>query len=537
MKPGQALKNVTAYDRFGCNKHAMKTGGLVIVPLFKVHVDSDGPRSMATDIQSVMAPHVLTRRTLWLALWLLMAFSLRSVHGQTAQDLSQVKTIYLAPLANEHGSRELFASLVKQLRKSRKFQLLDSPTKADATLAAAGQMWVKGYFETNPRSPGSSRHAVYGGFLSAELHGKDNQVLWSYLVTPTKFYWSSVPDDLSADLGKQLVIAVGRNEPVSGAGEPASLVRTSLQGAGATFPAPLYEKWFESFEEKNPQVRINYQAVGSEAGTRLLEEHKVDFATSDVPPDASAAQARTGVVRIASVLGAVVPIYNLKNLAGDLKFTPEILAGIYLGRIRRWNDPSIRSANKGVALPNADITVIHRSDGSGTTYAWSDYLSKTNSEWKTLVGTGTSLTWPVGEGVERNEGVAAEVQQIPNAIGYVELVYAIQHQLSFGLVRNSSGQFIRASLETVTQAAKTAGLESKTPASITNSPGKNAYPIVTFTWFVLPQSIGDSAKKSALFELLRWVLTDGQRQCSALGYSPLPQGITSQELELIHNVR
>ena len=500
--------------------------------------NGDGPHSMATDTPSVMAPNVLIRRTWWLTLWLLTAFSLPSVYGQTARDLSQVKTIYVAPLPNQHGSRELFASLVKQLRKSGKFQLLDSPGKADATLAATGQLWVKGYFEANPRSPGGSRRPVYGGFLSAELHGKDNHVLWSYLVTPTRFHWSSVPGDLSAELVKQLVIRVGRNEPASGFEESASLARTSLQGAGATFPAPLYEKWFESFEEKHPEVRVNYQAVGSEEGRRLLAEHKVDFAASDVPPDASGAQAETGVVRIASVLGAVVPIYNLKNLAQDLKFTPEILAGVYLGKITRWNDPAIQSANKGVALPDADIAVIHRSDGSGTTYAWSDYLSKTNSEWRTLAGTGTSLTWPVGKGVEHNEGVAAIVQQTPNAIGYVELVYAIQHQLSFGLVRNRSGEFVRASLETVAQAAKApATAEPRVSASITNSPEKGAYPIATFTWFLLPESIADPAKKSALSDLLRWVLTDGQRQCSALGYSPLPKEIVSQGLELIRDAR
>ena len=237
-----------------------------------------------------------------------------------------------------------------------------------------------------------------------------------------------------------------------------------------------------------------------------------------------------GFPRIASVLGGVVPIYNLKNLTQDLKFTPEALAGIYLGKITKWNDPTIKGPNKSAHLPDADIVVIHRSDGSGTTYAWSDYLSKTSAEWKTSVGAGLTLNWPVGTGVDYNEGVAATVQRTPNSIGYVELVYAIQHQLSFGAVRNASGEYIRADLESVAAAADSslAG-NSASPSSITNASGKDAYPIATFTFLLLPPQINDGRKKAALLELLQWVLTSGQKECSALGYAPLPHDLANRQ--------
>jgi phosphate transport system substrate-binding protein len=202
-----------------------------------------------------------------------------------------------------------------------------------------------------------------------------------------------------------------------------------------------------------------------------------------------------------------------------------MLAGVYLGKITKWNDPLIQASNKGVSLPNAEIVVIHRSDGSGTTYTWSDFLSKTNVAWKSTVGTGTTLNWPVGIGAEHNDGVAALVQKTPNALGYAELVYAIQHQLSFGSVRNASGEFIHADLEALAIAAKSVGPPTGLPASITNAAGKGAYPIATFTWLVLPQRFGDSAKRTALTELLHWILTAGQKECSALGYAPLPRAL------------
>ena len=467
----------------------------------------------------------------------LMIIALRPSFAQTAQELSQVKKLYVAPLSGGAGTNELRASLIKQLTKAKagKFQIVENPSQADAVLKATGQLWITGYISVNPRASTGNRQPVYGGYLSVEVLGRGNEVLWSYLVTPTKFSSSSAPDHLSGNLVKQLLAAhAAKGTSGPNARSAGHLEQTALHGAGATFPAPLYQKWFESFEANHPKVQIRYDAVGSEAGVRLLTEDKVDFAGSDVPPDASASQ--PSFLRVPTVLGGVVPIYNLKNIDSSLRFTSEMLAGIYLGQITRWNDPLIQASNKGVSLPNAQIAVIHRSDGSGTTYAWSDFLSKTDSAWKSSVGIGTTLNWPVGTNAEGNGGVATMVQKTPNSIGYVELVYAIQHQLSFGSVRNASGEFIHADLQALAIAAKNAGgSPSQPPASITNAAGKGAYPIATFTWLLLPQQTDDSAKRMALAELLRWVLTAGQKESSALGYAPLPRDLAERVLHSLPN--
>jgi len=352
-------------------------------------------------------------------------------------------------------------------------------------------------------------------------------------VTPSKFAWASIADDLATNLVKELLHARQENTtPAIAPGNKSSLARTDLAGAGATFPAPLYRKWFQSFQQLHPEVHISYEAVGSEAGPRKLAANTVDFAASDVTSLGDGAHYR----HIASVLGGVVPIYNLENVNQDLKFTPETLADIYLGKVKKWNDPEIKSSNHGVNLPDRDIVVVHRSDGSGTTYVWSDFLSKVSGNWKNSVGTGSLLKWPTGTGVEGNEGVASAVQTTPNSIGYVELVYAIQHQLSFGAVRNSSGEYIRANLNSLAEAAKTATTAANidSPASITNPPGKEAYPIASFTWLLFPESITDPAKKAALFELVQWILTSGQKECSALGYAPLPHEVAARQLDLLH---
>jgi phosphate transport system substrate-binding protein len=239
------------------------------------------------------------------------------------------------------------------------------------------------------------------------------------------------------------------------------------------------------------------------------------------------------VQHFASVLGGVVPIYNLAGIARPLKFTPEVLAEIYLGKIKRWDDAKIRAANHGVTLPDSEIVVVHRSDGSGTTFVWSDFLSKISPEWKSAVGSGSELKWPVGEGAEHNEGVAVKVRETPNAIGYVEMVFALQHELSFGAVRNAAGEFVRADLASVTAAASSAsGMSSDSRISITNAPGAGAYPIASFTWLLLPER-SDAAHKSALNEMLVWVLTSGQKECSELGYAPLPRDLANRELEAL----
>src|SRR5271166_3852232 len=466
------------------------------------------------------------------ACWIVLTLAAISLHAQTAKDLSQVKKVFVSSLSGGNGAAELQQSLTKQLRKSGKFEVVATPSQADAVIKGSGQIWVKGHIATSPRAPAANRQAVYGGFLSVEVVGADNAVLWSYLVTPSKFFWGSISEDLSDNLVREMVAARDKISQSPNQG----VAQASLHGAGSTFAAPLYQKWFESFQQQHPDVRISYDSVGSGAGTQLLLENKVDFAASDVPPsDQGPLQSAARFSRIASVLGGVVPIYNLKGLTQDLKFTPEALAGIYLGKIKKWNDPLIKGPNKSAPLPDADIVVVHRSDGSGTTYAWSDYLSKISPEWKTVVGADITLKWPVGTGAEHNEGVAATVQRTPNSIGYVELVYAIQHELSFGAVRNAAGEFIRADLESVAAAAMAGN--SASPSSITNASGKDSYPIATFTFLLWPQQVKDSQKKAVLLELLQWVLTAGQKECSALGYAPLPHDLANRELQALNSFK
>jgi len=326
----------------------------------------------------------------------------------------------------------------------------------------------------------------------------------------------------------------------TGRSEAQSPAPTVLNGAGATFPAPVYEKWFASVAEKYKDVRLKYEAVGSQEGIQRFSSGELDFAGTDIPlSDETLAQIGRKAFHFATVLGAVVPVYNVAGLQHDLRFTPEILAGIYLGKIKKWNDAKIRAVNRGAALPDAEIVVVHRSDGSGTTFVWTDYLSKVSPEWKTAAGAGAMVNWPVGTSAEHNQGVAERVQATANSIGYVEHIYAIQHQLSFGSVRNAEGRFIQADLPSLTAAA--AGASTKMGAdfriSITNAPGKNAYPIATFSWFLLPQEFNDPSKKAALMEVLRWVLSSGQNQCSALGYAPLPAEVTAREVQLIDSLK
>jgi len=477
-------------------------------------------------------------RNPWLLLFALVAILIPAgTAAAQAPAFSQIRSLYVEPFTGSNQAAALRDSFIHRLKKSGKYQIADSPQGADAIVTGSGQIWVRGHFTVNSRAPAANRQTVYGGFLSAEILSKDHEPLWSYLVTPSKFSWLGIQDDLASNLVKQLLLARDNNVPPGAVPGPrAVLGATNLNAAGATFPQPLYQKWFESFEQTQPGVHLNYSAVGSEEGLHMLDEGKVDFAASDVPA-LSAARTEAGPPyrRIASVMGAVVPIYNLSENLQDLNFTGEILAGIYLGRITKWNDPAIVKANRDANLPNADILVFHRSDGSGTTHAWSDFLSKTSPEWKSAVGTDTTLKWPAGTGVVGNEGVADAVEKTPNSIGYVELVYAIRHQLSYGDVRNSAGNYIHADVYTVAEAAKSAVTSNPDSLiSITDPSGKDAYPIATFTWLLFPQEIKDGAKKAALLALLRWILTAGQSECSALAYTPLPRSVAAQELDLLN---
>jgi len=317
----------------------------------------------------------------------------------------------------------------------------------------------------------------------------------------------------------------------------APAMATDLTAAGATFPYPIYEKWFDSFRAHNPQIRIRYQAVGSEEGIRRLSNGSVDFAASDVPlTDQQIAGFSGGVLHFPSVLGAVVPIYNLPSVPRDLRFTPEALAGIFMGRIHKWNDPLLRAANKGLRLPDSEIVVVHRSDGSGTTFVFTDYLSKVTPEWARTVGSGTTVTWPVGVAAERNEGVAERVGRTVNSIGYTEFIYAVENHLAYGSVRNAAGKFIPADLVSIPKAV-TGKLADDFRFSITDGAAADAYPIAAFTYWLVPEHIADSSKKEAVAAFLEWMLTSGQRQAGALGYVALPESLVAKERQAIARIR
>jgi phosphate transport system substrate-binding protein len=317
-----------------------------------------------------------------------------------------------------------------------------------------------------------------------------------------------------------------------------------INGAGATFPAPIYSKWFDVYHQKNGNIQFNYQPVGSGAGIKQMTDGTVDFGATDGPMNdeqIQAFQSKRGyeILHFPTVLGAVVPTYNVPGLNAALNFTPEALAGIYLGKITRWNDPAISGANKGVNLPAQDIVVIHRSDGSGTTYVWTDYLSKVSDEWKSKVSKSTSVNWPVGLGGKGNEGVTGLIKQTPDSIGYVELIYAVQNNVPYGAVKNSAGSFIKADLASVNAAA--AGAAKDVPAdfrvSITNAPGKTAYPISSFTWLLIPTKIQDTGKRDAIKGFLKWMLTDGQGYAEQLSYAKLPKEVAEKELKTISKVQ
>ena len=318
-----------------------------------------------------------------------------------------------------------------------------------------------------------------------------------------------------------------------------SSAQTKLNAAGATFPYPIYSKWFNEYHNMHSDVEINYQSIGSGGGISQLQAGTVDFGASDMPlNDTKTKQMPAPILQLPTVLGSVVPAYNVPGISGDLKFTPQILAGIYLGTIANWNDKAIAAANPDVKLPDKSIVVVHRSDGSGTTFVWTDYLSKVSSDWKSRVGSDTSVHWPLGLGAKGNEGVAGMIRQMEGGIGYVELIYALQNKITFGAVKNASGNFIKASLESTTAAAsgtKMSGTDFR--VSITNAPGKDAYPISSFTYLLIPKQWKDSSKEKAVVEFLSWMLEQGQGMVTQLNYAPLPDSVKQKELEAIKSIK
>jgi len=313
-----------------------------------------------------------------------------------------------------------------------------------------------------------------------------------------------------------------------------------LNGAGATFPYPIYSKWFSDYNKIHSDIQINYQSIGSGGGIRQLLSGTVDFGASDPPMnDEQLGQAKIKILHFPTVLGAVIPTYNIPGVSQELNFTPDVLVGIYLGKITKWNDPEIAKNNKGVNLPAQDIVVVHRSDGSGTSYVWTDFLSKVSTEWQSKVGRNTSVNWPVGLGGKGNEGVTGLVKETPGAIGYVELIYAVQNQIPYGRVRNAAGVFVKADLAGVTTAA--AGYAKTMPEdfriSITNAPGKAAYPIASFTYLLIPTRIEDAKKRDIIKDFLTWMLNDGQKEAEPLSYAPLPKEVVAKELKQISQIQ
>jgi phosphate transport system substrate-binding protein len=324
------------------------------------------------------------------------------------------------------------------------------------------------------------------------------------------------------------------------AAAPAWAQKIQINGAGATFPYPIYSKWFSEYNKLHPEVEINYQSIGSGGGIRQLMSQTVFFGATDGPMTPEQQLAAPGkILHLPAVLGAVVPVYNIPGVDAELKFTGDVLADVFLGKVTKWNDASIAGLNPGVKLPGTDITVCHRSDGSGTTYIFVDYLSKVSPAFKKTVGVSTAVQWPTGIGGKGNEGVAGLVKQTPGSIGYVELIYALQNKIDYGSVRNMNGEFVRASVASVTVAAAAAAAQMPKDfrVSITNAPGAGVYPISSFTWLLFYESPKDKQRAKIMKDFVRWALTEGQKYAAELGYGPLPEGVVKLELAALDRIR
>ena len=306
-----------------------------------------------------------------------------------------------------------------------------------------------------------------------------------------------------------------------------------LTGAGATFPYPIYSKWFSEYSAAHPGVEVNYQSIGSGGGIKQVTTGTVDFGAADMPmADDALAASKIKLVHIPTVLGAVVPVFNVPGV-NDLRFSPEVLAGIYLGKIANWNDAAIAKDNPGVKLPDQKIIVVHRSDGSGTSFIFTDYLSKVSKEWKDSVGAGTAPNWPTGVGGKVNEGVAGYTRQLPGSIGYVELIYALQNKMNYGAVKNASGAWVKGSIEGVTAAAAAVKVPADFRVSITNAPGATSYPISSFTYLLIPTTPTNAANEKVLKDMLNWILTSGETEVEKLSYSPLPKTVADAALKVV----
>ena len=458
-----------------------------------------------------------------------------------ARGASGARRLYVEVFATKAGAEKLREDVTAELRKLNSVSLVPGESNADLTLGGGGEIWVRGYRSFNPRSHmklPTNGIPIYAGYLSVELKNKNGVTVWSYLATP-----GTASEDISKDLSKQIAKhiadALNQVETITRA-SPRTGPTIALNGAGATFPFPVYQKWFTNFQTHDPGTLISYDAIGSEAGVRKLLAGDIDFGASDSPEAIrELAPADEGnYLLFPSVVGAVVPIVNVPGVPQDIAFTPEALAGIFLGKITKWNDPILQRANRGLHLPDLAIVVVHRADGSGTSYAWTDYLSKTSPEWKAEVGASLVPKWPTGRAATGNDGVAKLVKELGGSIGYVEFIYALQNHLSYGRIRNHDGEFVEASLESIAAAVgRSTQIRDDFKASIVDAAGEGAYPIASFTWIVVPTHIADDAKRSAITGFLRWMLGPGQQQAAALGYLALPREIVAREQDAIAKIR
>ena len=469
------------------------------------------------------------------AAWCAACLVAAGAAAQRRAEAPSTSRIYVEPFPAGQDAEKLRNALVDQLRKVRGVTIASDPSAVDAKLSGDGAVWIKGYRSLNPRSGRfpSNGTAIFGGYLSVELTDIGGDTFWSYLVS------ENATEDVFVNLAKKIVKplsdALQSRNGVTAATTTES--RATLQGAGATFPAPIYNKWFAAYAHRG--VAITYEAVGSEEGIRKLLSGDADFGACDHPDILRQLSGEhTGdYVIVPSVVGAVVPIVNLPGFSGEIVFTPETLAGIYLGRITKWSDPAMRQANRGQRLPDLDIIVVHRAEGSGTTYNWTDYLAKASREWQSRVGVSLSPTWPTGRAATGNEGVAKLVTEVPGAVGYVEFIYAVQSHIGYGRVKNRHGEAVAASLDSIATAANSAIATGGRPAPIIDSAAAGAYPIASFTWLAVPRRIADSDKRTALTDFLRWMLGPGQRQAAALGYLALPNAVAAQAAASLSEIR
>ena len=450
------------------------------------------------------------------------------------------RRLFLEPFTTKAAPEKLREYVLAELSKLSAVHLVSSEADADDILGGGGEIWVKGYRSLNPRSGRmpSDGTPVYGGYLAVELKNGKGETWWSYLATPENDT-GDVSKELAKRIAKHVAAALEQDRPPSPvAAAPQTAI--AIKGAGATFPYPVYAKWLTNYRRGNPNVDISYEAVGSEAGIRRLLAGSADFGASDNPQaiEELSPGDEGKYLLVPSVVGAVVPIVNLPGVAGDIAFTPEALAGVYSGTIAKWNDPVLRACNKGLSLPDLPIVVVHRADGSGTSYAWTDFLSKTVPGWKSRTGASLNPKWPVGRSANGNEGVASTVKEMGGSIGYVEYIYALQHHLNFGKVRNQAGKFMAASLESIGAAVDGAApMADDFKISIVNAPGDGAYPIASFTWMVVPARMADEAKRAAVVGFLKWMLGPGQAQSAALGYVELPKELVKREEAAIDGIR